>query len=125
MGAWGTAAWDNDAAADWFGDFFDGLDLNAKIKEAFELEDGHDEIRHDEIRAACFILGSLGRVYVWKGDLDELKVLLEQGIALLSKMIDAEDEENDFLESWDNDPEVIASVQEQIKELQARRSEIR
>ena len=120
MGAWGTEAWDNDAAADWFADFFEGFSLNAKIKEAFELEDGNDEIR-----AACFILGSLGRVYVWNDDLDELKVLLERGIALLSKMIDAEDENNDFLESWDNNPEVIASVQEQIKELQARRSEIK
>jgi hypothetical protein len=119
MGAWGTAAWDNDAAADWFQDFFGDLDLNAKIKEAFELEDGYDEIR-----AACFILGSLGRVYVWKGDLDELTELLEQGIVLLSKMIDANDEENDFLEMWDNNPEVIASVQEQIKELQARRAGI-
>lgn len=120
MGAWGTAAWDNDAAADWFADFFGDLDLNGKIKKAFESEDGHNEIR-----AACFILGSLGRVYVWKGNLDELKVLLEQGIVLLSKMIDANDEKNDFLEMCDNDPEAIASVQEQIKELQTRRSEIR
>ncbi len=120
MGAWGTAAWDNDTAADWFADFFGDLDLNGKIKKTFDSEDGHGEIR-----AACFILGSLGRVYVWKGDLNELKVLLQQGIALLSKMIDANDEKNDFLEMFDNDAEVIASVQGQIKELQARRAEIR
>lgn len=118
MGAWGTAVWDNDSAADWFQDFFGDLDLNAKIKKAFEMED-----EHDEIRAACFILGSLGRVYVWKGDLDELKVLLEQGIALLSKMIDAENEDNYFLESWESNPEVIASVQAQIAELHARLQE--
>ena len=120
MGAWGTKPWDNDGAADWFADFFEGLKPTEKIKAAFKYDDDYDRLR-----AACFILGSIGRVYVWPDDLDELKRLLEQGISLLSELIDTENDENDFLELWDSDPEVIQSVQQQIEELKARRAEMK
>ncbi len=55
MGAWGTSPWDNDDAADWFTDFFDGVDVDARIAAAFD-----DEDEHEQIRAACYMLNVLG-----------------------------------------------------------------
>jgi hypothetical protein len=121
MGAWGSEIWDNDEAADWFGDFFKGIKANARIRNAFK-----DRNDIPVIRAACFILGSLGHVYVWPGDLDELKQLLEEGIELLSRIAKPTDEDledNDFLEYWDDDPKLIKSVKAQIAELRKRRDE--
>ena len=122
MGAWDFEAWGNDLAADWFGEFFKGINANARIRKAFK--DRNDLC---VIRAACFILGSLGRVYVWPGDLDELKQLLDQGIELLSRMVKptAEDlDDGDFVEYWDDDPELRKSIRAQIAELRKRRAEL-
>ncbi len=120
MGAWGVEPWDNDLAADWFHEFFKGVNVNARIRRAFK-----DPNDLPVIRAACFILASLGRVYVWPGDLAELKQLLEQGIALLSRMAkpSARDlEDDDFLEYWDDDPDFLKSVRAQIAQLRKRRA---
>ena len=122
MGAWGTEPWDNDEASDWFGEFFQGIDANARIRETF-LEFGDNQ---DRIRAACFILGTLGRVYVWPGDLDELKQLLERGTELLSRMLSPLEGDEDFVEAWTDEarPAVVASIQQQIAQLKERRAEI-
>ncbi len=122
MGAWGTEPWDNDEAADWFNEFFEGIDVNARIRETFrEFDDNQDRIR-----AACFILGTLGRVYVWPGDLDELKQLLDRGTELLSRMLSPLEGDEDFVAAWTGEdrPAVVASIQEQIAQLKARRAEI-
>jgi hypothetical protein len=62
MGAWGTAAWDNDAAADWFAEVFDATGLAKYVEEALDrdLDD-----YYEEIRAAAHVVVLLGRVYVW------------------------------------------------------------
>jgi hypothetical protein len=46
---------------------------------------------------------------VWPGTNDELCEFLDTSISLLSTMIDpdVQDEDMDFLELWDNDPEVM------------------
>jgi hypothetical protein len=122
MGAWGREAWNNDLAADWFHDFFKGVNANARIARAFK-----DQNDLCVIRAACFILGSLGRVYVWPGDLDGLGELLDQGIALLTRMAKptADDlDDDDFLEYWDDDPEFRKGVRAQLAELRKRRAEL-
>ena len=62
MGAWGTAAWDNDSAADWFGDLFDATGLAKHVEEALNRDPEDDP---DVIRAAAFLLVQLGRVYIW------------------------------------------------------------
>jgi hypothetical protein len=123
MGAWGHEPWGNDLAADWFGEFFSGISADARIRKAFK--DPNDLC---VIRAACYVLGSLGRVYVWPGDLDKLGPLLDRGIELLSRMArpSAEDlEDDDFLEYWDDDPEFLKSVKSQLRELRKRRAELR
>ncbi|MDP9438827.1 MAG: hypothetical protein M3P49_08795 [Actinomycetota bacterium] len=67
MGTWGTAAWENDAAADWFGSLFAQTGMAERVGETLE----NDRAAHEEWRAAASILASLGRVYVWPvGSLD-------------------------------------------------------
>ncbi len=119
MGAWDVEPWDTDEAADWFGDFFRDLKVD-EIHSAFQHYDDYDKIR-----AACYVLQTLGRVYVWPASrLDDLKPLLEKGIELLSNMIHPPDDDWDFLEEWDDNPDVIKSVERQIEELKARRAGI-
>jgi hypothetical protein len=120
MGAWGVQPWDNDGAADWFAKFFAGLDIDA-LRAAFKYYDAWDEVR-----AACYVLQTLGRVYVWPVEHhDALKELLDKGIAHLDKMLHPPDPKWDFLELWGNKAEVVASVQWQLDELRARRAGIR
>jgi hypothetical protein len=68
MGAWGKSPWDNDGAADWYGDLFEATGLAARVEEALEAD---PDDAHEDIRAAAYILIALGRVYIWPiGDLD-------------------------------------------------------
>lgn len=118
MGAWGTEPWDNDDAADWFGEVFDGIDIDSKITQAL----AYDYDNYDQVRAAAYLLDVLGVSYIWPGDLDKLDGHLERALQILTAMIDreSEDEEMDFLELWDDDPDVIKSVEQQIRRLQMR-----
>ncbi len=62
MGAWATAAWDNDGAADWFGDMFDATGLANYVRETLQRDvEEYDE----EVRAAAYMVVALGRVYMW------------------------------------------------------------
>ncbi|MGO4205716.1 DUF4259 domain-containing protein [Rhodococcus sp. TAF43] len=112
MGAWGSAPWHNDAAADWFGDVFAGIDIDARIGDALEHDDDYDRVR-----AACYLLAVLGHSMVWPGDLERLDGHLERGVELLTEMIEPESE---FRELWEDDPEVIEAVRAEIAELEAR-----
>ncbi|MEZ0229424.1 MAG: DUF4259 domain-containing protein, partial [Planctomycetota bacterium] len=62
MGTWGYKCWENDAAADWFLELFEGLELAERISATFDRDNP------DEIRAACHVLTQLGRIYVWPGE---------------------------------------------------------
>lgn len=112
MGAWGSAPWDTDGAADWFAEFFEGIDADARISEAFEADDDYDRIR-----AAGYLLAVLGRGYIWPGDLERLDALLERGIELLSEMLEPDSE---FRELWEDDPEVLAAVRAELAVLEER-----
>jgi HEAT repeat protein len=63
MGAWGSAAWDNDLAADWFGELFGATKLARRVEKTLK----HSDIEEyaPEIRAAAYMLVALGRNYVW------------------------------------------------------------
>lgn len=112
MGVWGSAPWDSDTAADWFSEFFEGVDVAQRIGDALQYDDDYDKIR-----AACYLLATLGRTYVWPGDLDRLDELLEQGIELLTEMLEPDSE---FLELWEDEPEVIEAVRAELAELEDR-----
>ncbi|MGH3514564.1 MAG: DUF4259 domain-containing protein [Pseudonocardiaceae bacterium] len=82
MGAWGTAAWDNDDAADWFGDLFATTKLAARVEKTLKQQDVEEYA--GQIRAAAYLLVALGRVYIWPiDDLDRhLRLAIEKLVAI-------------------------------------------
>lgn len=119
MGTWDVQPWDNDDAADWFSEFFEGIDFDSRIESAFEHEDSYDQVR-----AACYILQVLGRVYVWPGDIDKLGSHLDRGIRHLKTMVDVDHEAcQELQEMWGADSGIFASIKAQLAELEIRRSE--
>ena len=78
MGSWDTAPWDNDAAADYFGDLFDECRLRELVvKKLSEQVDGEN---HEQIRAAATVLLFFARVYVWPIDSfdEDIKLAIEK-----------------------------------------------
>jgi hypothetical protein len=62
MGCWGVKPYENDSAADWFGDLWDEFPVPSKVEETLKLD---LEDNHEEIRAAAHILIQLGHTYIW------------------------------------------------------------
>ena len=84
MGCWGVKAYDNDSAADWFGDLWDDFPVPARIEETLKLD---IEDSHEEIRAAAYVLVQLAGVYVWPiEDLDRQCELAAQRLEEIKKM---------------------------------------
>jgi hypothetical protein len=61
MGAWGTRPYDNDTAADWFGNVLQPV--SDSIEEL--LNRPVDESHYDEYRAAAWLLIKIGRNFVY------------------------------------------------------------
>jgi hypothetical protein len=107
MGAWGPAAWENDGAADWFGDTFDATGLAKHVEETLN---GDPEDDHEEIRAAAYLLVALGRVYIWPvGDLD-------RHLALAISKLEAIRE----LDIYGDVPEFLEAIGQEIEVLRSR-----
>lgn len=107
MGAWGTAAWDNDSAADWFNDVIDATGLAGHVEEALNRDPVDDP---DVIRAAAFLLVQLGRVYIWPVD------DLDRHLALAVRQLEAVRE----LESFREADGFVAAIDAEIAELRTR-----
>jgi hypothetical protein len=106
MGAWGTAAWENDGAADWFGDTFDATGLARHVEATLN---GDPEDDHEEIRAAAYLLVALGRVYIWP--VDDLDRHLALAISKLEAIreLDIDQEADGFVEAIDAEIGVLRS----------------
>jgi len=65
MGCWGVKPYENDSAADWFGDLWDQFPIPSKVEETLKLD---LEDSHEEIRAAAHMLIQLGETYIWPVD---------------------------------------------------------
>jgi len=108
MGAWGTTPWDNDDAADWYGDLFDATGLAKRVEEALNRD---PEVVWDAmvIRAAAFLLVQLGRVYIWP--VDELDRHLALAIRKLEAVRELEEfkEAEGFVEAIDAELAVLRS----------------
>jgi hypothetical protein len=107
MGTWGSLPWDNDAAADWFGNVFDKTKLAKHVENALKLdaEDGYEEIR-----AAATVVLLLCHNYVWP--VDDIDRHLELAVARL--------EELSGLDECQEDPDTLAQIQAEIAVLKAR-----
>ncbi len=100
MGAWGNAAWDNDDAADWFGDLFTATKLAARVEKALNTKDVEEYA--GKIRAAAYMLVALGRVYIWPvEDLDRHLTLAIQKLEAISE-----------LDDYQGDPLIAAEIAE-------------
>jgi hypothetical protein len=105
---WAYAPWDNDAAADWFGDLMDRTNIREAWLEGIE-QDPDDA--PDVVRAASALFVMLGRVYVWP--IKTIDEDLEKTIAALSRVADCAE--------YKEVPELIESIAQEIEELKSRR----
>jgi hypothetical protein len=107
MGAWDKLPWDNDGAADWFGDLFDKTDLAKHVEETLQL--GVEDY-HEDIRAAACVLLFLGRVYIWPiHDLDRHLKLAADRLEEVSR-----------LDVISQSPELVQQINVEIEELRKR-----
>ena len=107
MGAWGTAAWENDGAADWFGNTLDVTGLAKQVEDTLN-RDPEDE--HEEIRAAAYMLVALGRVFIWP--VDDLDRHLALAISKLETIRG--------LEVYQEVPEFVEAIGQEIEVLRSR-----
>lgn len=105
---WAYAPWDNDAAADWYGDLMDRTNLREAWLEGID-QDPDDA--PDVVRAAGALFIMLGRVYVWP--IKSFDEDLEKTIAALSRVADCPE--------YKEVPELIESIAQEIAELKTRR----
>ena len=107
MGTWGSAPWDDDAAADWYGDTLRRIGLPRAIEAALRL----DVAEHfQEVRAAAALVVLLGRVYVYPHD--QLDPHLALAIAKLREIRK--------LDVCEESPEIASAVDNEIAALTAR-----
>ncbi|MEC9791656.1 hypothetical protein RCT11_09335 [Escherichia marmotae] len=124
MGDWGKKPWDNDAAADWFHRFWSGTDKSNFEFLISEINNFNpDTDRYDAVRAACYILQTIGIPHVWPvKHLDILKEILEKALLILTNMINPPNDKWLFLE--DCDDEMLHAVNEQITAIKLRLEEL-
>lgn len=123
MGDWSKEPWGNDEAADWYHKFWKQSDFTFLINEIKNFSP--EEERYDSIRAACYILQTIGITHVWPTrHHDILKELLNKSITILENMINPPNETWGFLDMWGNDPGVTEAVESQIKILKIRLNDL-
>ena len=108
MGMWAFAPWDNDQAADWFGDFMQDTRIRRKWLDGIQA----DPVDSPEVvRAAAALFVMLGRVYVWP--IQTFDEDLDLAIASLSRVA----ANGDYADL----PELVAAIEQEVAELRTRR----
>jgi hypothetical protein len=106
LGAWGTAAWDNDDAADWFANLFAATKLADRVEKTLKEQDVEEYA--GRIRAAAYVLVVLGRVYIWP--INDLYRRLRLAIEKLEAIRQLKD--------YEDDPTIAAEIAELRSRLQ-------
>ena len=77
MGHWGTKAWENDEAGDWFNELFRESCIREVVRRALECDVKQD---FAVVRAAAFMLIQLGNAYIWPVEYleDDLRLAVTQ-----------------------------------------------
>lgn len=118
MGDWGYKVYENDEAADWFARFWESKNFDLIESTAANFDPKNEN--YDEIRAVAHVLACFGSPYACPHDfLDRLRPTVLRVVWILENMIDPPDKAWDFLEIWENSPEIIAEVKQQLAELKA------
>src|SRR5262249_26435725 len=89
MGAWGSAPWDNDLAADWFGELFEATKLARRVEKTLNHRDLEEYA--PEIRAAACLLIARGPTH--GGPADDLERHLTLAISRLEAIRELADYE--------------------------------
>lgn len=111
MGTWGEKVWETDEAADWFSTFIKKVDTKFVLDEAEESLKCDDN--YETIRAIAYILGHLGKTYIWPIDeMERLQRIKAEMIVYYQEMLE---EESDYMALWENDETV---KKELFKELE-------
>ncbi|HET7490125.1 MAG TPA: hypothetical protein VFJ85_19530 [Acidimicrobiales bacterium] len=114
MGTWGFDPWDNDSAADWFGELWDDTPIVDRVLEGLRSGGGH------EMLAALWLCTQLCRVYVWP--VYRLDETLDAAIAAADQLLAGADE-NGLVELWsDADVDIVTQIKGYRSELTARRN---
>jgi len=108
MGMWAFEPWDNDEAADWFGDFMDRTQLRKEWLKGINADPVESP---GVVRAAAALFVMLGRVYVWP--IMTIDQDLELTIASLSALVGAGE--------YSEPPELVAAIEQELAELKSRR----
>ena len=87
MGGWGTRPWDNDTAADWFGNMMDNTGLAEYVVNTLkqEIDDDDPGAAADEIRAAAAVVLLLGHRFIWP--VDDLETHLKFAVSRLEEIL--------------------------------------
>ncbi len=104
---WDFKPWDNDSAADWYGDLMDSTQLRKSWLAGINKDPTDSP---DVVRAAAGLFIMLGRVYIWP--IDDYDNDLELSIKQLKRV--SENEE------YKEVPELIEIIQGEIVELESR-----
>ena len=116
MGAWGYKFYENDEAADWLHQFWDTKSFELLVKEVEQFDPRNEN--YDTIRVIAHILICFGSPYTCPEDfLDQRSIIIKRVLTILENMINPPNSDWDFLDIWDNDPEIISEVEKQIIEL--------
>jgi hypothetical protein len=84
MGCWGIEPYENDCAADWFGEFFDKFNILPFIEETLKKK---PEYYFEEIRVAAYIIIKLGHNYVWPvDDINRFTILAVERLEAIKKV---------------------------------------
>jgi len=108
MGMWDFKLWDNDSAADWFGDLMD----TCKVRDEW-LKGINEDIEDDPevVRAAIALFIMLGRVYIWP--IDNYDEDLELAILKAEEL-----QKNDLMAEAE---ELIEAIKIETEELKSRK----
>jgi hypothetical protein len=113
MGTWGFEPWENDIAADWFGNTWDECSLPGIIERTLNTE--IDEYTFAEIRAAAHVMVALGRVYIWP--ISKLREHLKLAVEKLGAIA--------AMDVCRETPELAAAIDRDMTELRTRLSNLR
>jgi hypothetical protein len=102
MGAWGLEPWDNDGAADFFGELWEGTPIVDRVIAALDGEDSEAAL------AALWLCSEICRNYVWP--IQRLAETIEHAIAAANRLLAGEDDEG-LLELYDDETATARVVQ--------------
>jgi len=109
MGMWNFEAWENDSAADWFGELMDGSEIRSRWLAGLNND---PEEEHEVVRAAVWLFAQLGRVYIWP--IEKYGEDLEAAVKAGERLVAVE---------WlrEEAPEYIEKLEADLEQIKARR----